>query len=1457
MAKISPLEYISLSGGLFTENLILKIRDKPDAYEEIKWKTFGENWQEEKKKYYETWEWAKRSYDIFSKNVDDWSVEERYSKWIKPLLEKCGHIPKIKKKIDLDNLSDEEKDNILNKIIISHEFENTQKIALHCSMDNKLDDRTESNYQKKSNHDHLQRYILLKEMVKWAFLTNGKKFRLLGEYSNIYSKGYIEFNLDSIIIERNEAEFKVFYVLIHFSRFDETYGLDVTNWMKNQEKSMQKLLKQNKKSPETVQIDEIVMSKDTLKIFRTFLGVLIKKADKLGLMSINSSESENFIKILKDSGIELSSHGREFYLKIFEKIFSDINENKSPLKRLQDKSQSEGVEVGQQLRENVHNILELMGEGLIQSNFHFSEDIIKGDVDINEYFRELLRIAYRLIFILFTESKDLLPGANTIYQSEIGLTELRKKAELPIRTDQNNDLWERLKILFNFMYEGNAPLGINAFGGNLFNPDITPTITGDKYRLKLNNSTILSLIRELTIVETDGALQRINYVEIGEEEIGSIYESLLDYMPKYVQKDSPTYHFSLEPIDTERKGSGTYYTPKGLIDIILKTSLKPVVEKKLQGKKNKEEELQAILDLKICDPACGGGSFLLAALDYVGKRYAQIETNTEFPSDVSLRNARRKVLQHCIYGVDLNPMAIELAKISLWLKASVKNKPLTFLDNHLKVGNSLIGIGKKQIIKSIPKNAYNIVKGNKNTGIPNEDSEKLKEARERLSNFKIKFIKGVKTVQSTLLEPFEKSDKFVQSAQKVYEMKEDNIIFQKKKIECYLKLKETKSWVNLNLQADLWISAFFWDLGDNFIKEIPTDKEINSAKKGAINYSSSIVKEVLSLRKKIKFFNWYLEFPEVFQDSESGFDCILMNPPWDVLNIKEMEFFAGKSDDILNSQNQSERQKKIKMLLVENPILHSEYVSEYKRINRESHYIRNSGFYELSKKGSLNLFANFIERSRNLINSEGNIGFIVPTTLISGENLSFLFQDLVNSNSINYLFNFINRKKIFPIGDKLQFSLVSLSNPKLISKDILMSFYTWSSKKLQQGLENYSNNIEENEYKRRIEEGGSILSLEKRDFSLFNPNTKTSPLFRRRIDYELIKRAYERTPILKGLDFSPWKIKFSRILDSASDSKLFKTSEELKKIGTRINNSIYSGGIWNLREKLKENMKFLPIYSGSSIWHYDHRYNDLKPRRNKKLKKKADQQRLSESQHKDPNYFHIPMYWVYDSEELKKFPRSWEKDWFINFRRISGTDNERTLIVAACPKYPTIDSLTTITFDKFQKEIICLIANLSSISLDFIIRNKMSGMNLSNFIIEQLPIFPPNIYSKKLYTEIKERALSLIFTSYDMQHFASDFELKKKIPKIWDSVERKVKIAELDAIFAMMYGYSKSELDYILNTFTRLRINEFKKFGEFRTRHLVLEAFENFNSNPELGPLFRLENINFEKNNEKYKIKVE
>ncbi len=1414
MASSTPLRHVKIDGGFFSESFILKIRDKPESLEETRWTSFGKDRQEFNVDYNSFWEWAKLTYDEISKEIDNWSIDERFSKWIEPLLQNINHHPEKTPSrpiegpgggLELDDYFDEEVD-LLSKIHINFRMKNVLDPILQITRDEDFDERASFTYLEKSHHDHVQSHILLNSQRQWGILTNGKHFRLLGEYSNVYSKGYIEFDLENIIINRDEKEFRLFYNFFEATRFSQIFGLDELIWIEN-------LIKKCKK-------EKIIINDEIGTEFSQFLNDLLVNADEKGVFSISVNNIELFLENLKENNIFIDPKLRSVLLKELEKIVNEINENKSVISRLLKKSQVYGVEVGKGLRYNVQKSLELMGQGFLDSNRDFAHKIAKGDLDIYNYYQELLRIAYRIIFVLYAENRDFLPDVTSVYFNEFSISSLRELAEKPIRDDPNTNLWERLLLLFSLLDSGQPQMGVNAFNGSFFSSDFIPYIM--EYNLRISNSLVLRLIQSMTILETEDGLQRINYQEVNEEMIGGIYESLLDYQPRYMQEKTSNFRFILDPTLAERKGTGSYYTPAGAIDILLKTSLEPVVERKLSKAETKREKLHALLDLKICDTACGGGSFLLAALDYLGKKYAQIDTNQEFPDLSQLNLARRKILQNCIYGVDLNPLAIELAKVSLWLKALVKDTPLTFLDSHLKVGNSLIGFIKQENLKEIPKNAFSPIKGDKRTGVHDEIAKKAEIAKKGIGKF---------DKEKMFLDMFIEKTKGELDAEQIFKMPEKNIIDYKRKSKAYESLLVSDEMTRSNLINSIWQSAFFWPLSNESDIEAVNNTILIRTWRNLIDRNSKTIKEVERLKNKYNFFNWYLEFPEVFLRKDSGFDCILMNPPWEVLTVREVEFFSGKNNDVISASNKADRVKKIKIIRNEDPTLFKMYCDYYYSIKKQVHFFRNSKLYPLSTKGSFNLFGLFVERSRHLINDNGMIGAIVQSTLLTGKNLSPLFQNLIKNNAIESIFDFHNHYMIFPIGHRHHFTLITMTKGKKKEKPILSCFSAWDFSKLKTSLQLYENDQIEDEFLRRIDEGGSLFPITKDELILLNPNTKNCPMFRRRKDFEITTRIYRKFPVLikrdqdgKIID-NPWRVNFKEIFHNQGDANLFTPKKNVLDKGARPFVSGYEGGIWIVEGNDKKEI-YLPIYTGSAIWLYDHRFNDVHLKKDQTKKRKADYLRLTEEQHQDPNYRHIPLYWAESNKSMAKYPDNWKNKWFLCFRKITLPNNQRTFVISTIPNYPFIDSLTAIIFNEFRDEIICFLANLSSLIFDYLAKSKITGINFAHYNVEQLPIIPPDFYSKDMFDQIKNRVIELVYTSWDIQQFVTDFGIPSdQHPYKWDNNRRAKLIAELDAIFAILYNISKDELKYILDTFYVIRDNEYKEYGEFRTKRLVLEAF--------------------------------
>ena len=410
-----------------------------------------------------------------------------------------------------------------------------------------------------------------------------------------------------------------------------------------------------------------------------------------------------------------------FYRIAHASRFLEDEEGISPLEQFYKESVAAGVKVGQNLQGNVKKAIEVLGNGFL-THEHIQK-MIEDEEFCLSYYSEILRVIYRILFLLYAEQRAMLPTRDSLYIEEYGISHLREIAERLKGEDNYYDLWEGLKVTFEMLSKGCEPLKVFPYNGSLFDDANIPTIQ----ELKIKNHDLLEAIRCLTLIEEERLLKRINYLDLGVEEIGSIYESMLDFTPRVLASELeinglrvPANSFFLDPRGSARKTSGSYYTNPRLVDELINSALKPVAEKKMEEAEDKEG---AIISLRVCDPACGSGAFLIAATNYLGKELAKVRTEQSEPPDNDMRQARRDVLQHCIYGVDLNPMAVELAKVSLWIDAAVKDLPLNFLDHHIKCGNSLIGVTPELIEKGIPDIAFKIVKG--------DDKEFSKKIREK------------------------------------------------------------------------------------------------------------------------------------------------------------------------------------------------------------------------------------------------------------------------------------------------------------------------------------------------------------------------------------------------------------------------------------------------------------------------------------------------------------------------------------------------------------------------------------------------------------------------------------------------------------------------------------------------------------------------------------------------------
>ncbi|MEN3278557.1 MAG: hypothetical protein V7631_4347 [Massilia sp.] len=370
-----------------------------------------------------------------------------------------------------------------------------------------------------------------------------------------------------------------------------------------------------------------------------------------------------------------------------------------PLERWRNTAQEEGIRARARLRVGVTKALRALGTGFLvhKDNIELRRRIEAGELSTQAYFEQLLRLIYRFIFLATIEDRELVfapdasPEARERYLAGYSLARLRQLAARRRSYDRHTDLWQVLTISFGGLGRGQPALGLPALGG-LFDSGHCPDLDAST----LENQDLLSALFSLCFFRDGAALSRVNYRDMDSEELGSVYESLLELVPQVTLTDGARKFGFIgdeKAGDTKgnaRKLTGSYYTPDGLVQELIKSALEPVIARALMD--NPQEPVKALLELTVCDPACGSGHFLLAAARRIADEVALLRAREGNPTEDDFRHALRDVVAHCIYGVDKNPMALELARTALWLEAYTPDRPLTFLDAHLRCGDALLGV---------------------------------------------------------------------------------------------------------------------------------------------------------------------------------------------------------------------------------------------------------------------------------------------------------------------------------------------------------------------------------------------------------------------------------------------------------------------------------------------------------------------------------------------------------------------------------------------------------------------------------------------------------------------------------------------------------------------------------------------------------------------------------------------
>jgi hypothetical protein len=1091
-------------------------------------------------------------------------------------------------------------------------------------------------------------------------------------------------------------------------------------------------------------------------------------------------------------------------------------------------AREEGTRVLNNLRTGVTRAIELLGQGFIA---HPHNDELRsklqesGTLTKNDFYRQLLRIVYRLLFLFVAEDRRLLHPTDAdekaceLYDTYYSTRRLREMA-FKLRGSKHADLWHSLSLVFDGLNRDNGlpELGLPALGSFLWNPQKTADLLGpaqivsaipstpDKgERAKvtgpselqtsvfISNDDLLAAIRILAYVEQDRVLRDIDYRNLGTEEFGSVYESLLEL--------HPTVHIEAKSFDlgtasgNERKTSGSYYTEDSLVQCLLDSALDPVIAERLKGLKGKEAE-DAILNIKVCDPACGSGHFLIGAARRLARHLARIRTGESEPSPEDYQHALRDVIGRCIYGVDINPMSVELCKVALWMEAMEPGKPLSFLDHHILCGNSLLGTTPRLLSDGIPDDAFSPIEGDVKAVVNSLKAQNKKERQE--------YKKG----QGYLFEPFVKLGNLPSEFSKLSRSSDDSVADVAEKERRYAELVSGADYQNARLLADTWCAVFVWQKDTSGLGKLcPTERDFRKIENNPHSILPHVKSEVRRLGNQYQFFHWHLVFPDVFRLPDgssrpenaktgwnSGFDVVLGNPPWDMQEVKDNEFFAVSYPSILSVKSAKDKKGVLERIQRDDPLLWKAYTDYVRETHGQKHFMLNSNLYPLAGTGRLNLYRVFLETDHNIVATTGQVGVVIPSGFASDSFSQTHFTSLHEAGRIRSLYDFENREGLFPgVHKSYKFCLLTVGSERL--GDVPTDFVF------------FAHNVSV------LADKDRHVALSPSDLATLNPLTRTSPLFKSFQDQLLTLFLHHMNPIVADDDKNGWQISPILMFMMNASMEHHRSADELESDGYYLEMNYFSNGP----------SKWYPLYEGKMVTAYDHRASSIKFDPTNRVRRNQPVE-ITPEEHGDPHIYALPVFWVEESEVVNRcglVPR-----WCPVIKDVTSSTNVRTSIAALLPASALTDSVPFIRNPQSATRNGCLIAVLNAFVFDFVARQKVAGLHLRGHYLAQLPLISiqrlalecPWDPSTTVEAFIASRVLELTYTAWDMEAFAIDCGYQGP-PFRWDEERRFMLRCELDAAIFHLYlgspeewGNNSSKLcemipaprdavDYIMETF--------------------------------------------------------
>ena len=769
-----------------------------------------------------------------------------------------------------------------------------------------------------------------------------------------------------------------------------------------------------------------------------------------------------------------------------------------------------------------------------------------------------LTLLYRLLFLMYAEDRRLLPDQHQLY-STISLRGLRRDI---LERMQSNPVflntyayWPRLQDLFDRVDAGEPAAGLPAYNGGLFNPDAPDLLA----RVRLPDASVAAIVNSLGAATVNGSGEKVlvNFRDLTVEQLGTLYERLLEWRP--VIRDGQV-SAQLQPY--ARKDTGSYYTPPELVRLIVEQTLGPLVAEREERFRElaaalasdtrdfeaRRRELiaadpaEAVLQLRALDPAMGSGHFLVNALDYLtveidrlaglGPEVAGwLPDDSLYTSPVESRTAsirreiqelaaangwevgadslsdhaiiRRMALKRCIYGVDLNPLAVELAKMSLWLHSFTVGAPLSFLDHHLRCGDSLVG------------------------GWLAQTAEDIQAASGAFANHAFA---GMTAAVAGIRE-IEQIDEIniaeVKETQELFRAMEQSTAPIRRALNFFTGLRWLAAGNNArplalqqprqlrrqigddNADAVAWLLSQNYDIQIRLLQQGPdamteSDRAVPNFDYAGFARFIALWRFIDELAVERSMFHWELAFPGVFSGwnpRAGGFDAVIGNPPWERVKLQEVEWFAPETrrPEIARATPASRRREMIAQLETGNDALYPDYAAALQLADTMLQYGRISGDYPQLGGGDANLYRLFVERANALADSNGIVALLTPSGIYADQSAAKFFGEVTGDSRLLALYDFENRRgpdmgQFFPdVDSRFKFCTLVVGGNQRIAEEVPAGFL----------LHDPPSDTEPER----------LITLQPTDFALVNPKTGTAPIFLTRRDADIVLNIYRNHPV--------------------------------------------------------------------------------------------------------------------------------------------------------------------------------------------------------------------------------------------------------------------------------------------------------------------------------------------------------